>query len=135
MGKFEEGFVPNATTKPGKESLSERWILSRMNHTVKRINEQLENREFSAATQALYGFIYENFCDVFIENSKALLEGSDEERRSSEFSDLDEYDDATNPIPPSYEHSLHRQRDKLAAPFPIYAFHNRRALAAASSQT
>lgn len=54
-----------------------------MNHTVKRINEQLENREFSTATQTIYSFIYENFYDVFIENSKALLEGSDKERRSS----------------------------------------------------
>lgn len=66
----------------------ERWILSRMNHTVKRVNEQLENREFSASTQSLYSFIYENFCDVFIENSKALLEGSAEERCSGKLSDI-----------------------------------------------
>jgi valyl-tRNA synthetase len=59
-----------------------------MNHTVKRLNEQLENREFSSATQIMYGFIYDNFCDVFIENSKKLLEGSDEERRSGESGNL-----------------------------------------------
>lgn len=70
-------------------SLPERWVLSRMNHAVKRINEQLESREFSAAAQSLYGFILDCFCDVFIENSKALLEGgTGVERTSGEFSPL-----------------------------------------------
>lgn len=66
-----------------KLTLPERWILHRMNVAVKEINEALEAREFSRSTQIAKTFFYEELCDVFIENSKALLTDGDAEAKDA----------------------------------------------------
>ncbi|KAF2417220.1 valyl-tRNA synthetase-like protein [Tothia fuscella] len=83
--KYDANFVPqDAAKKTGKESLPERWILSRFNNAVAGVNEALTDREFSRSTQILYNYFYDELCDVYIENSKAIIsDGTDEERRSA----------------------------------------------------
>jgi valyl-tRNA synthetase len=67
LGKIEPGFVPLAKAqKTGKESLAERWILHKFATATKAINEQLEAREFSKATQTTYRYWYDQLCDVYI---------------------------------------------------------------------
>ena len=80
-----EEFKPQAKGgKTGKESLPERWILHKMNAAAKEVNESLEKREFSQATQSLHGYWLYDLCDVYIENSKAIIkEGTEEEKRSA----------------------------------------------------
>lgn len=80
-----EGFKPAAKGgKTGKESLAERWILHKLNAATKDINQALTDREFSRSTQIAYDYWYKNLCDVYIENSKAIIqEGSEEERKSA----------------------------------------------------
>ncbi|KAK2745054.1 valine--tRNA ligase [Onygenales sp. PD_40] len=75
LGKLGDDFKPQATaSKTGKESLSERWILHKFNTAAKTANEALESREFSIAASTLYQYWYSQLCDVFIENSKSLLQ-------------------------------------------------------------
>ncbi|QSS65694.1 valyl-tRNA synthetase [Histoplasma capsulatum] len=75
LGKLGEDFKPQATpAKTGKESLSERWILHKFNNAAKLANESLESRDFSVASSILYQYWYSQLCDVFIENSKSLLQ-------------------------------------------------------------
>ncbi|KAM5477158.1 putative valine--tRNA ligase [Microsporum audouinii] len=75
LGKLGDDFKPQATpSKTGKESLSERWILHKFNQAAKLTNEALENREFSVAANTIYQYWYSQLCDVFIENSKTLLQ-------------------------------------------------------------
>ncbi|EGE83482.1 hypothetical protein RJZ56_005547 [Blastomyces dermatitidis] len=75
LGKLGEDFKPQATpSKTGKESLSERWILHKFNSAAKLANENLESRDFSVAASVLYQYWYSQLCDVFIENSKSLLQ-------------------------------------------------------------
>jgi valyl-tRNA synthetase len=63
--------VPQKTAgKTGKESLPERWILSRYNSAAKNVNQALNDREFSRSTQVIYNYFYDELCDVYIENSK-----------------------------------------------------------------
>ncbi|KAK6615183.1 valyl-tRNA synthetase, partial [Botrytis cinerea] len=85
VGKLPADFVPNKTAKlTGKESLSERWILHKMTMAAKEINQNLEDREFMRSTAAVYQYWYNQLCDVYIENSKAILQdGTDEEKRSA----------------------------------------------------
>ncbi|KAF3762436.1 hypothetical protein M406DRAFT_347513 [Cryphonectria parasitica EP155] len=87
IGKIEtaEGFVPAKTrTLQGRESLSELWILSKMNTAAKEANEALEQREFMRAANTVYNYIYGNLCDVYIENSKAIIQdGTKEEAESA----------------------------------------------------
>lgn len=67
----------------GNESLVEKWILHNLNETNKTVNEALEKRDFLNSTSAIYEFWY-LVCDVFIENSKYLMqEGSEVEQKSA----------------------------------------------------
>ncbi|KAF9287120.1 hypothetical protein BGZ68_002223 [Mortierella alpina] len=76
--KFEEGFLPNATAaKSGNESLAERWILNKLNVAAVELNDQLGQRNFMKATDAIYKFWLYELCDVYIEIIKPITEGSD----------------------------------------------------------
>jgi len=76
-----EGSEPGAlATGPSdpfehKESLPlhDRWILSRLNKTARDVNAQLAAYDFHAAVQALYHFFWDDFCDWYIELSKASV--------------------------------------------------------------
>ncbi|KAK0630696.1 tRNA synthetases class I-domain-containing protein [Bombardia bombarda] len=70
-------------TKYGNESLAERWILHKKTHTAKNINEAMAHREFAKSTGFVYQYWYASVCDVFIENSKALIQGGTEAERLS----------------------------------------------------
>jgi valyl-tRNA synthetase len=59
-------------------NLPNRWILSRFNETVKEVTEALEEYRFNEAAQAIYHFIWHEFCDWFLELVKPVLYGKDE---------------------------------------------------------
>ncbi|RDA83270.1 hypothetical protein CP532_0987 [Ophiocordyceps camponoti-leonardi (nom. inval.)] len=86
LGCLPEGFTPS---REGSKSargatLAERWILHKMNSAARDINAALAEREFSRATIIVYRYWYGELCDVYIENSKAILrEGTAEERDSA----------------------------------------------------
>jgi valyl-tRNA synthetase len=83
LGRLGE-FKPSGTIqKTGKETLPERWILHKLATASKEINEHLTARDFSLATQISYKYFLNHLCDVFIENSKAILEGGSAEQRES----------------------------------------------------
>ncbi|RDW73974.1 Valyl-tRNA synthetase [Coleophoma crateriformis] len=85
IGRLGDDFVPQKTNKlTGKESLAEKWILHNLTIAAKEINQALEDREFMRSTTIVYQYILNQLCDVFIENSKAILQdGTDEEKRSA----------------------------------------------------
>ncbi len=58
-------------------SLSERWIVSRLNGTVREVHESIGEYRFNDAAQALYQFTWHEFCDWFIEAAKLPLGGDD----------------------------------------------------------
>jgi len=53
--------------------LHDRWILTRLNKTARDVNAQLEEYDFHAAVQTLYHFFWDDFCDWYIEFSKATV--------------------------------------------------------------
>ncbi|CAR24280.1 valine--tRNA ligase [Lachancea thermotolerans CBS 6340] len=77
-------YQPPAEEKlSGNESLVEKWILTKMTDYAKSINEALEKRDFLTSTSGIYEFWY-LVCDVYIENSKYLInEGSEAEKKSA----------------------------------------------------
>lgn len=66
-------------------SLSDRWILSRLNHVTKTVSESLDNYRFNDAASALYKFVWHEFCDWHLEAIKPSLYGKEgeESRRST----------------------------------------------------
>ncbi|VEU21569.1 DEKNAAC102344 [Brettanomyces naardenensis] len=85
MMRLGEDYQPPATAKlSGKESLVEKWILHKLNECARKMNEDLEKRDFYESTQAIYTFWLYELCDVYIENSKYLiLEGTEEQKKSA----------------------------------------------------
>ena len=68
-------------------SLPNRWILSRFNETVREVTEALEEYRFNDGAQAIYHFIWHEFCDWFLEMIKPVLYGKDdsEERTITQY--------------------------------------------------
>ena len=50
--------------------LQDKWILTRLNETVKEVTENMEKYEFNLVGATLYNFIWNDFCDWYIELSK-----------------------------------------------------------------
>ncbi|MBU0651212.1 valine--tRNA ligase [bacterium] len=55
-------------------SLADKWILSRLNKNIEKINDALESYRFNEAAHALYDFIWHDYCDWYIEVVKPNLE-------------------------------------------------------------
>ncbi len=71
-----------------KLSLADKWILTKLNQTVKQVTELLEKFELGMASQALYDFVWSEFCDWYIELVKPVLYGSDDTARRDTLSVL-----------------------------------------------
>lgn len=53
------------------------WIIDRLNQAIDNINLNLDKYEVGVATDYLYSFVWEDFCDYYIEFSKSILFGDD----------------------------------------------------------
>ncbi|API89175.1 valine--tRNA ligase [Marinilactibacillus sp. 15R] len=68
----------------GKKSIADKWILARLNETITQVTELFEKFEFGEAGRALYKFIWDDYCDWYIEMSKEILfNGSEDEKKST----------------------------------------------------
>ncbi|MCE1246073.1 MAG: valine--tRNA ligase [Firmicutes bacterium] len=56
----------------------DRWILSRLNTTAAKVAEAYDCYQFDWASRHLYEFFWDNFCDWYIEITKPILNGDDE---------------------------------------------------------
>lgn len=54
-------------------SVADRWILSRLQQTTKRVTEALDTYRFDDAANALYAFFWTEYCDSYVELSKVTL--------------------------------------------------------------
>ncbi|MFJ8063158.1 valine--tRNA ligase [Psychrobacillus sp. NPDC096426] len=73
--KFEE------INLDGKKSVADAWILTRLNETIEQVTRLSDKYEFGEVGRALYNFIWDDFCDWYIEMSKLPLNGDDEEAK------------------------------------------------------
>ena len=63
---------------PEKLELEDKWILSKLNAVIRDVTVNMESYELGVAAQKLYDFLWDNFCDWYIELTKARLNGEDE---------------------------------------------------------
>jgi len=61
--------------------LSDKWILSRFNQTVKQTREDMDNYGIGEAAKGIYEFIWGDFCDWYIELAKPRLQGENNASR------------------------------------------------------
>jgi len=56
--------------------IHDRWILDKLNETVKSVRNNMEKYEFHNVGNELYSFIWEDYCDWYIELSKATMDNT-----------------------------------------------------------
>ncbi len=66
---------------PEKLELEDKWILSKLNRTVAEVTENMEKYELGVAAQKIYDFIWDSYCDWYIELTKSRLNGEDEDSK------------------------------------------------------
>ena len=62
---------------PEKLELEDKWILSKLNTTRREVTENLDRFELGMAATKLYDFIWDSYCDWYIELTKPRLNGED----------------------------------------------------------
>ena len=66
---------------PENLEIEDKWIVSKVNNLAKEVTDNLEKFELGIAIQKLYDFIWDVFCDWYIEIAKIRLQGDDSEAK------------------------------------------------------
>ncbi len=69
-------------------SISDQWILNKLNTTIDHVNANMEKYEFALVGNELYSFVWNDFCSWYVEMSKSALNGEDEDAKRSAQSTL-----------------------------------------------
>jgi valyl-tRNA synthetase len=75
MNGGDSGFGIRDSEKPVTEA--ERWILTRLKQTLAEVEQHFASYRFDHLAQALYEFVWNEYCDWFLELSKPALSGDD----------------------------------------------------------
>jgi valyl-tRNA synthetase len=67
----------------------DKWILLKLDAAIREITEALNTYNFSTAVQALYRFFWNEYCDWYVEASKAVLHGTDAARKTNKLAVID----------------------------------------------
>ncbi|MDO4460796.1 MAG: valine--tRNA ligase [Clostridia bacterium] len=68
---------------PEKLFLEDKWIITKFNNVAKEVTDNLDKFELGIAVSKLYDFIWDDFCDWYIELAKIRMNGDDEESAAS----------------------------------------------------
>lgn len=83
-----EDAKPAQKPDTSKFDLDDAWIFDRLNHTVKETNRLFDEFQFGEAGREMYNFIWNDFCDWYIEISKVALYGDDAELKARKQANL-----------------------------------------------
>ncbi|MGM9558093.1 MAG: valine--tRNA ligase [Oscillospiraceae bacterium] len=73
----DEPGLPEADTL----EIEDKWVLSQLNTLIKEVTENMDAYELGVASAKVYDFIWDTYCDWYIELTKARLYGEDEESK------------------------------------------------------
>ena len=73
-----DGLTYDEIDLTGEKTLADEWILSSLNRTIEKVTDLFEKFEFGEAGRILYHFIWDEYCDWYIEMTKEVLQGDNE---------------------------------------------------------
>ncbi len=68
-----EGFEPKEMNLEHAE-LPEKWILTKLNHVIQKVRKHLDTYEFNVVGTEIYNFVWNDFCDWYIELAKTNMD-------------------------------------------------------------
>ena len=68
---------------PEKLELEDKWVLSRLNTLIKEVTENMDAYELGVASAKVYDFIWDTYCDWYIELTKGRMQADDQAARLS----------------------------------------------------
>ncbi len=83
---FDPKFLKNISEV--ELDLPEKWIISRLNKTIKTVNEGLEKFYFNEVALTIYDFLWHDFCDWFVELSKIKIYSDNLKDKETAFTTL-----------------------------------------------
>jgi valyl-tRNA synthetase len=92
MMNLESAPAPLGKVEISKLGLAERWILSRLDDTIREVTSSIDAYEFNVAAMKLYQFIWHEFCDWYIELSKEPLKAGGEPQAGARWVLINEFD-------------------------------------------
>ncbi len=66
-----------------KLEIADKWVLSKLNSLISEVTENMESYELGVAIQKIYDFIWDIYCDWYIEMTKARLFADDADRKAT----------------------------------------------------
>ena len=75
--------VGATANEPMQFSLVDKWIISEFERTVKEVTTAYEDYRLDNAANAIYSFVWNQYCDWYVELSKVQLRGSEAEQRAT----------------------------------------------------
>ena len=66
-----------------KLEIADKWILSKLNTLITEVTENMDKYELGVAVQKIYDFIWDSYCDWYIELTKARLYSEDADRKQT----------------------------------------------------
>ena len=70
--------VPTSSAGRAASRLEDRWILSRLARVRAEVSQKLDGHQFNDAATALYQFVWNDFCDWYVEIVKPRLLAADD---------------------------------------------------------
>ena len=67
----------------GKLEREDKWVLSKLNTLIREVTENLDSYEIGVASAKVYDFLWDTYCDWYIELTKTRLNGGDPEKRET----------------------------------------------------
>ncbi|HEU4963791.1 MAG TPA: valine--tRNA ligase [Bacilli bacterium] len=83
MMNLGEDFTYQGANGFAKLGTAEKWILHRLNATIQDVNARMEVYDFGGAGSAIYEFLWNEYCDWYIELAKMPLNGDDAQAKST----------------------------------------------------
>ncbi|MEG2137784.1 MAG: valine--tRNA ligase [Oscillospiraceae bacterium] len=69
-------------TLPEHLEIEDKWILSKLNTTIRDMTDNMEKYELGVGASKIYDFIWDSYCDWYIEFTKTRLQGDDEDSKT-----------------------------------------------------
>ena len=80
---FKEGELNLANMSP-----LDKWIINRLETTIKNVTYNMDRYDFNAASSHLYNFVYDDFCSNYLEMSKVALNSNDTNKMNATYQTL-----------------------------------------------